>query len=62
MTKILSIALNKHVYTAFDYQFDSNETILPGMRVTVPFRHKTSVGIVLEEKQSTNIALHKLKK
>ncbi|HLB57472.1 MAG: hypothetical protein A3C55_06795 [Gammaproteobacteria bacterium RIFCSPHIGHO2_02_FULL_42_13] len=62
MTKLLSIALNKHVYTAFDYQLDSNETILPGMRVTVPFRNKTSVGIILEEKQSTSIALHKLKK
>lgn len=49
-SRILQVALSSPLRRLFDYRIDTDETIMPGSRVAVPFGHQKSImGIVVSE-------------
>ena len=60
--KIWEIALDKPLYSTFDYlPYPSNKTPPLYCRVLVPFGKKLLIGLVIKEKTHTSISLNKLK-
>ncbi|MDH5516351.1 MAG: primosomal protein N' [Gammaproteobacteria bacterium] len=61
--KILKIAVPVPLYKCFDYlpAKDTQESVIAGSRVIVPFGKRQLVGIVIAELQQSDIAVSKLK-
>jgi primosomal protein N' (replication factor Y) len=60
MSIIVKVCIPHTFYDGFDYLTD-DQSLLPGMRVWVPFRNSTRVGIVVEEVRKVGEYFNKLK-
>jgi primosomal protein N' (replication factor Y) len=62
--RILSVAVPCPLYKTFDYRLPfslCDQSVQAGMRVRVPFGRQKLIGIIIEEKQYSDLALDKLK-
>ena len=60
MISVLHIAIPSLLLRCLDY-LPNQQKVQPGMRVKIPLRNKTSIGIVISEEHSTPVPLTKLK-
>ncbi len=59
--RILQLALNTPLRRHFDYLSHSRESLIPGIRLRVPFGRGSRIGVLLDSSNSTDVPARKLK-
>jgi len=61
MSRLVQVAVPSPLYGVFDYRWTQPQTILPGLRVAVPFGRRVVTGIVVGEIDHTDVPADKMK-